>query len=152
MCLNRCSQGFVSGNDGCVDVNECKDQPCHPSAECVNLHGSYRCACPLGTVGDPLETGCVLPHQCNENHDCPESQACISHNCTDPCSLVDCGQSAFCTALDHNAACQCQPGYIGDATGCIKVECLNNNDCSNDKYCNLEINKCYSECNFYYYK
>lgn len=141
----RCSHGFIAGPEHCLDINECEDQPCHPSAECINLHGSYRCTCPQGTAGDPVGSGCTLPHQCTAHTDCPDTQACIHHNCSDPCSFVDCGSNTICTVLDHTAGCQCQPGYIGDASGCFKVECLSNSDCPTDKYCNQEINKCSSK-------
>lgn len=128
-----------------MDINECDEEICHPSAECINLQGSYRCVCGQGTAGDPVGTGCVIPHQCTLHSDCPDSQACIQHNCTDPCSFFDCGPNTVCSVVDHAAACQCQPGYIGDSSGCFKVECLSNNDCPIDKYCNQEINKCSSK-------
>lgn len=143
--FRRCSHGFIAGPEHCLDINECDDQPCHSSAECVNLHGSYRCVCPQGTAGDPVGSGCVTPHQCTVNADCADSQTCVQHNCTDPCSLVDCGLNTICSVLDHTAACQCQPGYIGDSSGCFRVECLSNNDCPIDKYCNQDINKCSSK-------
>lgn len=84
----------------------------------------------------------MVPHQCTLDTDCPETQSCIQHNCSDPCSFVDCGLNTICTVVDHTATCQCQPGYIGDSSGCFKVECLSNNDCPSDKYCNQETNKC----------
>lgn len=142
---SRCSHGFIAGPEHCLDINECDDHPCHSSADCVNLRGSYRCVCPQGTAGDPVGTGCAISHQCILDADCPDSQACIQHNCTDPCSLVDCGLNTICSVFDHAAACQCQPGYIGDSSGCFKVECLSNNDCPTDKYCNQDANKCSSE-------
>ena len=151
VCINgkcRCSQGFVTGPERtCLDINECNDRPCHPSAECHNVHGSYRCVCPQGTAGDPLGNGCQTPHQCEQNSDCPDSLACITHNCSDPCSFVHCGPNALCSVVEHATSCQCQAGYIGDSSGCFKVECLADNDCSDDKYCNRDINKCSSPCN-----
>lgn len=141
----RCGHGFIGGPEKCLDINECEEQPCHQSAECVNTHGSYRCICPQGTAGDPIGTGCLIPHQCTLNSDCHDSQACLQNNCTDPCAFVDCGSNTICSVIDHTAECQCQPGYIGDASGCFKVECLSNTDCPEDKYCNQEVNKCSSE-------
>lgn len=141
----RCGHGFIAGPEQCMDVNECEEQPCHQSAECINLRGSYRCVCPQGTAGDPVGTGCLIPHQCRLDSDCSDSQACVQNNCTDPCTLVDCGDNTICSVVDHAAGCQCQPGYIGDASGCFKVECLSNTDCSGDKYCNQETNKCASK-------
>ena len=42
-----CLPGFVPSEDRteCVDVNECVNQACHPSAACINSVGSYRCTC-----------------------------------------------------------------------------------------------------------
>jgi hypothetical protein len=137
--------GFIADPEHCLDINECEDQRCHPSAECINLHGSYRCTCPRGTAGDPLGSGCVLPHQCTTHSDCPDTQACVQHNCSNLCSLVDCGFNTICRVLNHAAGCQCQPDYIGDASRYFKVECLSNSDCPTDKYCNQETNKCSSK-------
>lgn len=149
-CINRkckCGHGFISSNDKCLDVDECLEHPCHPSAECINLHGSYKCTCSPGTAGDPIGTGCLIPHQCENNNDCVDSQSCIQHNCSDPCAIVDCGENTICSVVDHQAGCQCQSGFIGDSSGCFKVECLSDNDCPTDKFCNVESNKCSSPCN-----
>lgn len=145
--LNRCAPGFIAGPEKCLDIDECENNPCHLSAKCINLHGSYRCVCPQGTAGDPAGAGCSTPNQCNIDQDCLETQACIKRSCTDPCSYADCGANAVCSVIDHAAACQCQSGYIGDASGCFKVECLSNNDCPGDKYCNVDTNKCASKLN-----
>lgn len=150
ICINhrcKCSQGFIASPDKCLDIDECDDHPCHPTAECINLQGSYKCSCPTGTAGDPVVLGCLLPHRCDSNTNCPESLACVQHNCTDPCSRVDCGPNTVCSVFDHAAACQCQAGFIGDASGCFKVECLSNSDCPVDKFCNQDVNKCTSPCN-----
>lgn len=85
----------------------------------------------------------MLPHHCTTHSDCPDTQACIQHNCSDPCSFVDCGANTICSVLEHAASCQCQSGYIGDS--CFKVECLLSSDCPTDKYCNQETNKCSSK-------
>ena len=148
ICINnkcKCGQGFIAGNEKCLDIDECEQYPCHASAKCINLRGSYRCICPHGTAGDPIKSGCTTPNHCTMDHDCTKSLACIQNSCTDPCSLADCGLNAICSVVDHTAVCQCQPGYIGDAKGCLKVECLSNNDCPGDKYCNLDTNKCASK-------
>lgn len=43
---------------------------------------------------------------------------------------------------------QCPPGHLGDPTdklnGCFRVECISSEDCSENKYCNPQINKCQS--------
>ena len=57
----------------CVDVNECTGNPCGGGAICDNLIGSYSCACPRGTDGDPYKNcngravgGCASDSECNQ--------------------------------------------------------------------------------------
>ena len=54
-----CDAGFKGDGQTCDDIDECVDQldNCHATATCTNTDGSFTCACPPGTVGDPL-TGC----------------------------------------------------------------------------------------------
>ncbi|PNF25788.1 hypothetical protein B7P43_G12126 [Cryptotermes secundus] len=150
----RCGSGFTSDPSGCLDINECKDSPCHPSAECINDPGSYRCACPLGTVGDPfLDPGCVTPNECNRDADCSDTLACEHGKCTDPCVAgadVQCGPNAVCNVFDHVGVCSCPAGHLGDpnsiTVGCFKVECLSNDDCSLDRSCDGQSNRCMNPC------
>ena len=37
--------GFSDNAPICRDLNECLDNPCHPTASCRNIHGSYECYC-----------------------------------------------------------------------------------------------------------
>uniref|UniRef100_A0A4X2KUJ2 Thyroid peroxidase n=1 Tax=Vombatus ursinus TaxID=29139 RepID=A0A4X2KUJ2_VOMUR len=53
--LTCTEKGWDSPPPVCKDVNECEDQmnpPCHPSAKCENIKGSYQCVCT-----DPYELG-----------------------------------------------------------------------------------------------
>lgn len=43
----------------CVDVNECRSNPCGSGAKCVNQIGGYVCQCPPGSDGDPYSSGCI---------------------------------------------------------------------------------------------
>lgn len=147
----RCSSGFIATPQGCHDINECEDQPCHPSAQCINIPGSYRCQCPEGTVGDPfIEPGCLLPNQCSNDAKCADNLVCRNGKCTDPCPEVTCGPTAICNAFDHSPVCACPAGHLGDPydinVGCFKVECLTNSECPRDKYCHTESNKCMNPC------
>lgn len=141
----RCAKGFIYRSEKCLDIDECEINPCHLTAKCINLHGGYKCVCPTGTAGDPDSIGCFTPDQCNIDSDCPDTQACIRHSCADPCLFANCGENAICSVNDHAAICQCQVGFIGDASGCFKVECTSNNDCPSDKYCSVDTYKCSSK-------
>lgn len=147
----RCSSGYIATPQGCHDINECEDHPCHPTAQCTNIPGSYRCSCPEGTVGDPfIEPGCLLPNQCTSDTTCADNLACRNGKCKDPCPETACGRGAICNVFDHRPICACPAGHLGDpydiAVGCFKVECLTNADCSRDKYCHTESNKCMNPC------
>ncbi|VDN04457.1 unnamed protein product [Thelazia callipaeda] len=53
----ECAEGFQRDQytGQCVDIDECKYDPCDKAAVCTNLHGSFRCACLDGFVGNGVE-------------------------------------------------------------------------------------------------
>ncbi|CAG0881855.1 unnamed protein product [Darwinula stevensoni] len=151
----RCGTGFVYGLVGCEDIDECTNSPCHPSAICVNLPGTFKCTCPQGTVGDPNQEGCHPPHECKSDDDCPESLSCQLNGqeilkCMNPCTLTACGPNADCIVQKHLAFCQCRPGHMGSpadvSVGCFRVECIYNEDCPADKLCDRLSNRCIDVC------
>ena len=48
----QCEPGYIFTNSRCVDIDECQNSPCPPTALCVNTIGAYQCQCPPGTVPD----------------------------------------------------------------------------------------------------
>ena len=52
----ECDPGFTGDGQECDDFNECLEQTddCADSATCTNTEGGFECACPPGTIGDPL--------------------------------------------------------------------------------------------------
>ncbi|XP_042410149.1 putative wall-associated receptor kinase-like 16 [Zingiber officinale] len=62
-----CKDGY-DGNpylpDGCQDIDECNSTTKVCTGDCINTEGSYRCTCPRGTSGDPIEGTC-LPNRRN---------------------------------------------------------------------------------------
>lgn len=51
-----CSPGFTESAGGCIDINECSNNPCLPGAVCFNEPGSYSCQCPSKTLCLLLKT------------------------------------------------------------------------------------------------
>lgn len=147
--FDRCGNGYQSTTTGCQDVNECTQNPCHPSAKCLNTPGSFQCSCLDGKVGDPYtEPGCNKPNECKKHEDCPSNLACVKGTCTELCNNA-CGNNALCQMIEHVPSCNCPSGYLGDAfdknVGCFKVECLSNDDCPSEKTCQTNSNKCTSK-------
>lgn len=154
----RCGSGFESGPTGCHDINECDQNSCHPSAQCINTPGSFKCACPQGLIGDPYQSGCTQPHECGTNSDCPDTLACFPgpndvQRCSDPCTDMDnmCGPRSKCLVTNHAPECICPADHKGDPynkrIGCYPVECLADQDCAEDKTCDPNLNKCVNPCN-----
>ncbi|KAH6832462.1 hypothetical protein C2S53_006917 [Perilla frutescens var. hirtella] len=60
-----CLKGY-QGNPylppGCLDIDECKSNPCHATGICINSPGDYACGCPEGYDGDGRRnsSGCFL--------------------------------------------------------------------------------------------
>lgn len=142
----HCLPGFQFINDECINVNECLNNPCHPSAQCIDTLGSYKCICPTEAVGNPYKTGCLLPNQCRRDSQCEDSLACIEGKCSNPCQDDKCGSNTLCLVINHRVTCTCEKGYIGNPldknVGCFEVECVDDSNCSGDKYCNAKSNKC----------
>ncbi|VDK87720.1 unnamed protein product [Onchocerca ochengi] len=53
----ECADGFQRDQytGQCVDIDECKYEPCDKAAVCTNLHGSFRCTCTDGFVGNGVQ-------------------------------------------------------------------------------------------------
>ncbi|XP_071552987.1 uncharacterized protein [Panulirus ornatus] len=159
VCISKkcmCAKGYLPGPSGCVDVDECLEKPCHPSASCINVPGSYKCTCPPFTLGDPYTApGCVKPDLCTDDSSCEGEQACEKNEegifkCVDPCSSAVCGNNARCKVADRKPLCECEPGHYGDpnaiSRGCVKGECISNKDCSSNKLCDVQSYKCINPC------
>ncbi|CAK9821391.1 THBS3 [Anthophora retusa] len=86
----------------CVDVDECQNNNggCDPYMECINLEGSFKCACRPGFIGNQT-VGCHPMHSV-----CPDFR-------------TFCDVNAECICIDTNAyLCKCRVGWAGDGTIC----------------------------------
>lgn len=102
----KCAKGFIPSPNGCVDIDECSDNPCHPSAYCENTPGSYRCSCSAKMVGDAYGgAGCLRSNDCDDNTDCADHLSCEDSRCVDFCSTKKCLSNAYCQ-VDNHIACE----------------------------------------------
>ena len=150
LCIeNQCSciPGHETTAVGCVDINECLSKPCHLTATCQNIPGSFKCICPEGWGGDGF-TGCIRLSECSRGDaDCPSNSVCRRDEngymkCVNPCEDDPCGPNSHCSVVSHKVTCSCPQnvGYFtGDpynkAEGCRKVDCLHDSDCASDRQC-----------------
>lgn len=147
----KCTQGFIETPQGCTDKDECQNHPCHTTALCKNTLGSFSCVCPEGKVGNPSEDpGCSHPVQCRRDSQCDDKLICKRGKCTDPCEGNKCSKNAICSVSKHKITCSCPPKNLGDPydfnLGCFKVECVVDDDCSAEQFCDGHSNKCINTC------
>ena len=130
----------------CADIDECRDNPCHRSAQCQNSVGSFVCVCPEGQVGDAYASGCRRPDQCISDNDCPTTAICSSGKCHNPCeNQKACGTGAQCQTVNHKVKCFCPPRTSGNPNvRCVELECVEHSDCAPDKSC--VGNQCKNPC------
>lgn len=53
----------------CVDVDECRQQPCAHNAQCQNTEGSYKCLCKDGFEVDSRNNNICKGRHCENYHD-----------------------------------------------------------------------------------
>lgn len=81
-----CQPGYTGEPSlGCTLIDFCASGPCGPGAHCDNSRGSYKCLCPLETVGDPYRDGCKPPVECEADLDCPPATKCVKDNGVPKC-------------------------------------------------------------------
>ena len=84
----RCEPGYIFSNNECVDIDECLNSPCEPTAICINTIGAYQCQCPPGTVPDAFGR-CRSSDQCLSDNDCLKTATCNNGKCQNPCLLSE---------------------------------------------------------------
>ncbi len=115
----------------CEDVDECADAAtlCSPTEACVNLPGTYDCACspPYVWNGAACVFDCGLAGNgaaCDDGNACTSDDTCHNGGCI--------GAQVGCTALD---ACHL-PGVCQPATGvCTNPVAQNGATCSDGNLC-----------------
>jgi hypothetical protein len=148
-----CREGTF-GTKTCEDV--CTAVTCPLNGVCYADNHRGFCKCRNGFGGNPdnrvgcteaLTIGCSDDVQCKEDHVCRLFQG--RKQCIPACNALQCGPGAICTARNHVGKCTCPPGlFTGDpyGKGCQNVNCLENDDCPVDKYCDRLSYTCMNVC------
>lgn len=156
-CEAKCLKGFEVDSTGlkCKDVDECERGVDGCSQVCVNLHGSFKCACNNGyeLVSErfcedvdectDLENSCQPDQRCENRvgsfeciNDCPigyyltDNEDCLDVN---ECLTNPCGKDQQCLNSGGSYSCECPAGFTKsetDAKNCVDVnECELNQPC-----------------------
>ncbi|XP_069798458.1 hemicentin-1 [Narcine bancroftii] len=159
-CLNTigsyrcvCNRGYQLRGRRCMDINECRQNVCHPDQQCKNTRGGFRCIdlCPSGMT--KAENGsCIDINECKDGiHQCRYNQICEnthgSYRCICPRGYRSQGVGRPCVDIDEcewvpkrcayqcintpgNFKCVCPPGQklLGDGKSCAGLERLPNYD------------------------
>ena len=128
-CINAQCQEPCAILDPCAPTAECEVKPTNPLRTLV-------CTCRPGTVGYALEE-CVIAVVPVVEEDCQVEKGFVKVNGTCLCDPLR------GLVMAPNGTCICDPdkGYIVGPSGiCISKpippECVTNDDCPDDKYCN----------------
>lgn len=113
---DRCSEGLCQGTAiTCFDDNPCTVDSCAPEAGCVFQPASGPCNDgSICTVGDTCMGGVCAA---GTPLDCDDLSSCTSDACDPVLGCIHanlCDSQAICVA----AACECNPGYVGDGYVC----------------------------------
>ena len=65
----KCNLGYVGDGVTCSDLNECELNVCREDELCLNIEGSYLCACPWKSIDVPTGDGGTGDHELTTNID-----------------------------------------------------------------------------------
>uniref|UniRef100_A0A7N6AEQ0 Protein eyes shut homolog n=1 Tax=Anabas testudineus TaxID=64144 RepID=A0A7N6AEQ0_ANATE len=155
-----CAPGW-SGQNCCINVNDCVQHWCQNGATCVDEINGYSCLCPRGYTGTYCEEDidyCV-GHRCSEHGVCLDQQYNFTCRCmfgfegplceleTNECNSFPCASGATCVDLISDYRCHCPPGFEGrtcseNVNDCWSQPCLNGGSCIdliNDYICHCPL-------------
>jgi len=131
-----CSQGYHFDGETCVDVDECREDPCG-NGDCVNSVGSYTCEC---------DDGYELVHGT-----CEDINECLDSPCSDTerCSNVE--GSYICDCLDtfvrdSSNECVCADGFENQDGACMDIDECADDPCGENEVCINSVGNYMCEC------
>lgn len=130
-------------------INPCTKTACGAHQRCeVDSNGRANCRCQDTYEWNPVSSTCEKPSvpDCVTNQDCPLTAACQPDDlgvlkCEPICKSFTCTADSQCIANNHQARCECLPGFSGnpnDRYGCQisrKDQCISDTDCPEHEMC-----------------
>lgn len=105
----------------CVDINECHSRTdnCDTNAYCINTHGSFRCICRAGFIGNGVTCTAQQTQPCRPGFR-PWGSMCVDIN---ECATNDdnCDDNAVCTNTLGSFRCTCRSGFAGNGVLCLPL-------------------------------
>lgn len=163
-----CERGYYcvltpNGIKECIDP--CGAVSCGAHQRCeADPNGRATCRCQDNYEWNPVSSSCEKPSvpDCIADQDCPVTAACRPDalgvlKCASICKSFTCTANSQCVARDHQARCECLPGFSGnpnDRYGCQssrKDQCITDTDCPEDETCKSTSDgtlSCQPVCNF----
>ncbi|XP_059178277.1 cysteine-rich with EGF-like domain protein 2-A [Physella acuta] len=132
-CKDTCSEGGPKGCDeckdgwtadeelGCLDVNECSEDPCDEGQFCTNTQGSFTCftcdaAC-LACTGSGADK-CI---ECNTGFTRDETtQKCVDNDECEKDENICQGENVVCKNIPGSYECVCKPGFVMREGVCVQ--------------------------------
>lgn len=163
-----CKTGYfclLSPNGVQECVNPCSSVACGAHQKCeTDSNGRAICKCQDNYEMNPVSSTCEKPSvpDCISNDDCLVTENCSPDalgvlKCLSVCDKFSCTTNSQCVVNNHQARCECLPGYTGnpnDRFGCQsshKNQCTSDSDCPEYQTCKLSNNgilTCQQVCNF----
>ncbi|XP_071475575.1 sushi, nidogen and EGF-like domain-containing protein 1 isoform X1 [Marmota flaviventris] len=120
-------QGVWSQLPQCLEVDECRSQPCLHGGSCQDHVAGYLCLCSRGYEGAhcELEVDACDPSPCQHGGRCENgggAYLCVcpegffGYHCetvSDPCFSSPCGGRGYCLAINGSHSCTCKVGFTG---------------------------------------
>lgn len=133
--INHCNVGFKKNEvNECVDIDECKQNPCKFMGKCKNTVGSFTCQpvdfCPTGYKFDHYKEKCE-PKTCDVGYKLDtDTGSCVD---IDECLTVKCDRNQKCYNTEGSYRCDCGAGFQRNSSH--PLICTDINECHEFGFC-----------------